>query len=350
MMFFENSARQGHESIHQFHDAATGLKAIIAIHSTALGPAGGGCRLWHYDSEEEAVTDVLRLSRGMTYKNAMAGLPMGGGKAVILADKNNPPSDEMFLAFGRFVESLGGRYVTAEDVGVSVENMRQVHLVTDYVAGLPPVEGSAGGDPSPWTAVGVFLGLRAAAQHRLGTSSLDGLRVAVQGVGKVGYDLCRQLHDAGAKLVICDVNERNVARAQADFDAEVVTPEQILVQPVDILVPCALGAILDAQSIPQIQASIVAGAANNQLATPEDGQRLRDRNILYVPDYVINGGGIISAALEYMGGKTEDDVRAQIKLIPERLTEIFVTADQQQKPTNIIADIMAESIVAAAAV
>lgn len=350
MMFFENSARQGHESIHQFHDAATGLKAIIAIHSTVLGPAGGGCRLWHYDSEEEAVTDVLRLSRGMTYKNAMAGLPMGGGKAVILADKNNPPSDEMFLAFGRFVESLGGRYVTAEDVGVSVENMRQVHLVTDYVAGLPPVEGSAGGDPSPWTAVGVFLGLRAAAQHRLGTSSLDGLRVAVQGVGKVGYDLCRQLHDAGAKLVICDVNERNVARAQADFDAEVVTPEQILVQPVDILVPCALGAILDAQSIPQIQASIVAGAANNQLATPEDGQRLRDRNILYVPDYVINGGGIISAALEYMGGKTEDDVRAQIKLIPERLTEIFVTADQQQKPTNIIADIMAESIVAAAAV
>jgi len=286
----------------------------------------------------------------MTYKNAMAGLPMGGGKAVILADENRPPSDELFLAFGRCVNSLGGRYVTAEDVGVSVDNMRQVKRVTDFVAGLPPSEGAAGGDPSPWTADGVFLGLRAAAQHRLGSASLEGLRVAVQGVGKVGYDLCRQLHEAGAKLVICDVNEQNVTRARVDFGAEVVTPEQIISRPVDILVPCALGAILDAESIPQIRASIVAGAANNQLATADDGQRLRDRNILYVPDFVINGGGIISAALEYTGGNTEEDVRAQIALIPERLTEIFVTADQQQKPTNVIADLMAERIVAAAAV
>ena len=346
-MFFENAAQLGHESIHQFHDAATGLRAIIAIHSTALGPAGGGCRLWHYHNEADALTDVLRLSRGMTYKNAMAGLPMGGGKAVIMADPENPPTDELFLAFGRCVESLGGRYVTAEDVGVTVDNMRLVKQVTDYVAGLPPHEGSAGGDPSPWTADGVFLGLRAAAQHRLGSSSLDGLRVAVQGVGKVGHDLCRQLHAAGASIVTADVNQQNLERTQSEFGAQVVSPEQILFEDVDILVPCALGAILDDQSIPEIKASIVAGAANNQLATPEDGQRLRDRNILYVPDFVINGGGIISAALEYMGNKTEDDVRAQVALIPGRLTEIFVTADQQQKPTNVVADAMAESIVAA---
>lgn len=348
-MFFENAARLGHESIHQFHDPATGLKAIIAIHSTALGPAGGGCRMWHYQDEAEALTDALRLSRGMTYKNAMAGLPMGGGKAVILADPDNPPSDDLFLAFGRCVESLGGRYVTAEDVGVSVDNMRQVKRVTDYVAGLPPQGGSAGGDPSPWTADGVFLGLQAAVQYRLGAGSLSGLRVAVQGVGKVGYDLCRQLHAAGARLVTADVKQQNAERTEADFGAQLVSAEQILFQDVDILAPCALGAVLDADSIPQIKASIVAGAANNQLATGDDGQRLRDRNILYVPDYVINGGGIISAALEYMGNKTADDVRTQIALIPARLTEIFVTADRQQKPTNVVADTMAESIVAAGA-
>jgi len=346
-MFFEHAAQLGHESIHQFHDPDTGLKAIIAIHSTALGPAGGGCRMWHYDTEAMAVTDALRLSRGMTYKNAMAGLPMGGGKAVIMADPENPPSDDLFLAFGRCVESLGGRYVTAEDVGVSVDNMRQVKQVTDYVAGLPPHHGSAGGDPSPWTADGVFLGLRAAAQHRLGSDSLDGLRIAIQGIGKVGYDLCRQLHAAGASLVTGDVNQQNVDRAQADFGAQVVSPEQILFQDVDIVAPCALGAILDAKSISHIRASIVAGAANNQLSTAEDGQRLRDRNILYVPDYVINSGGITSAALEYMGDKTADDVRAHIALIPDRLTEIFVLADQQHKPTNVVADAMAESIVAA---
>jgi leucine dehydrogenase len=303
--------------------------------------------MWRYDNEAEAVNDVLRLSRGMTYKNAMAGLPMGGGKAVILADPEFPPSDEMFLAFGRCVESLGGRYVTAEDVGVSVADMHTVKHVTDFVAGLPPTEGHAGGDPSPWTADGVFMGLQAAMQHRLGSDSLRDLKVAVQGVGKVGYDLCRQLHAAGAKLVISDVNESNLQRAQADFGAQVVTPDQILTQDVEVLMPCALGAILDEQSIPLLRAKIIAGAANNQLATPEDGQRLRDLNILYVPDYVINGGGIVSAALEYMGDKTEDDVRAQVALIPNRLSEIFTRADQLQKPTNLIADAMAESIVAA---
>ena len=349
MTFFENSENRDHESIHQFYDPKTGLKAIIAIHSTALGPAAGGCRMWQYDNEADAVRDALRLSRGMTYKNAMAGLPLGGGKAVILANPDSPPTDAMFQAFGRCVDSLGGRYITAEDVGISVDNMRLVKQVTDFVAGLPPTEGSAGGDPSPWTADGVFLGLCAAAKHRLGVDSLDKLSVAVQGVGKVGYDLCRQLHEVGASLVISDVNERNLARARVDFGARVVAPGKILFEDVDLLAPCAMGAVLDASSIPDIKASVIGGAANNQLATEQDGQRLFDRNILYAPDYVINGGGITSVSLEYMGNKTKADAHAQIALIPGRLTDIFKAADKQQTPTNVIADAMAEAIVAAAA-
>ncbi len=347
MTFFENTEYRGHESVHQFYDAKTGLKAIIAIHSTALGPAAGGCRMWHYDNEANAIRDALRLSRGMTYKNAMAGLPLGGGKAVILANPDIPPSDDLFRTFGRFVDSLGGRYITAEDVGVSVESMRLIKEVTDFVAGLPPAKGAAGGDPSPWTADGVYLGLCAAVKHRLGRDSLANLRVAVQGVGKVGYDLCRQLHAAGASLVISDVNEKHLERARTDFGAQVVTPAQILFQDADVLAPCAMGAILDERSIPDIKASIIGGAANNQLATEEDGKRLFDRRILYAPDYVINGGGIISVSLEYMGNKTEADVHAQIALIPGRLTEIFVSADKLKKPTNVIADSMAEAIVAA---
>jgi len=350
MTFFENAENRGHESIHQFYNSQTGLKAIIAIHSTALGPAAGGCRMWQYDNEANAIRDALRLSRGMTYKNAMAGLPLGGGKAVIMANPDSPPSDDLFRAFGRCVDSLGGRYITAEDVGISVDSMRLVKEVTDFVAGLPPAEGSAGGDPSPWTADGVFLGLLAAVKHRLGRDSFAKLRVAVQGVGKVGYDLCRQLHAAGASLIISDVNEKNLERARADFGARVVTPEQILFEDADVLAPCAMGAVLDANSIPNIKASVIGGAANNQLATEADGKRLFDRNILYAPDYVINGGGIISVSLEYMGDKTEADVHAQIALIPGRLKDIFVTANKLQKPTNVIADAMAEAIVAGAAV
>jgi len=349
MTFFENTEKRDHESIHQFYDPRTGLKAIIAIHSTALGPAAGGCRMWQYESEAGAIRDALRLSRGMTYKNAMAGLPLGGGKAVILANPDCPTSDELFHAFGRCVDSLGGRYITAEDVGVTVDNMRLVKQVTNFVAGLPPTQGSAGGDPSPWTADGVFLGLQAAAKHRLGANSLDKLAVAIQGVGKVGYDLCRQLHAAGASLVISDVSELNLARAQNDFGARVVAPGKILFEDVDILAPCAMGAILDEHSIPDIRATVIGGAANNQLATEQDGKRLFDRNILYAPDYVINGGGITSVSLEYMGDKTQADVHAQIALIPGRLAEIFANADKLQTPTNVIADSMAEAIVVAAA-
>jgi leucine dehydrogenase len=346
MTFFENAENREHESVHHFHDPKTGLRAIIAIHSTALGPAAGGSRMWHYDCEADATRDALRLSRGMTYKNAMAGLPLGGGKAVILADPESPPSDALFHEFGRCVDALGGRYITAEDVGVTVENMRQVKQVTDFVAGLPSTEGSAGGDPSPWTADGVFLGLCAAAKHQLDVSSVKGLRVAVQGVGKVGYDLCRQLHVAGASLVISDVNEAHLKRAQQEFGAVVVSTEQILFEDVDILAPCAMGAILNTMSIPLIKASVIGGAANNQLATEADGQRLFERGILYAPDYVINGGGIISVSLEYMGNKTANDARDQIALIPQRLADIFESSGKQRVPTNVIADAMAENIVA----
>jgi len=346
MTFFENTAHKGHESIHQFYDPKTGLKAIIAIHSTALGPAAGGCRRWQYDNEAHATWDALRLSRGMTYKNAMAGLPLGGGKAVIMGDPEHPLTDEMLLAFGRCVESLGGRYITAEDVGFSVGSMTVVNKVTDFVAGLTSEQGAAGGDPSPWTADGVLLGLKAAAGHRFGSDSLQNLRVAVQGVGKVGYDLCRRLHEEGASLVISDVNQQNLERAQADFGAQVVPTDQIIYADVDILSPCALGAILDEQSIPAIKAAIIGGAANNQLATEEDGQRVFDRNILYAPDYVINAGGITSVSLEYEGGKTVSDVQTQIALIQGRLSEMFVASEEKQIPTNVIADAMAESIVA----
>jgi leucine dehydrogenase len=346
MTFFSNPSFHGHESIHQFHDPATGLKAIIAIHSTALGPAAGGCRRWIYASEEDAITDALRLSRGMSYKNAMAGLPMGGGKGVIMAGVESAPDEALYASFGRFVDSLGGRYITAEDVGVSIDNMRTVKEVTNYVAGLPHSHGSAGGDPSPWTADGVFMGLQAAVQHRLSLESVKGLTVAVQGVGKVGYDLCRQLHAAGASLIISDVNQNNVARAHKDFGAEVVAPEQILFQHADVLAPCALGAVFNDESIPQINAKVIAGAANNQLAELRNGQQIKDRNILYVPDYVINAGGIISVSLEYMGDKTAADTKAQIDLIPERLTKLFKSADKLDQPTNVVADAMAESIIA----
>lgn len=346
MTFFDNTAMQNHESIHKFYDPKTGLKAIIAIHSTALGPAAGGCRRWIYEDEIAATRDALRLSRGMTFKNAMAGLPLGGGKAVIMADSKDAISEESLLAFGHFVESLGGRYITAEDVGMSVGSMHILKQVTDYVAGLSPEEGAAGGDPSPWTADGVFLGIKAAAKHRLGADSLAGMRVAVQGVGKVGYDLCRQLHETGASLVISDVNQQNLDRTQADFGATVVPIDQIISADVDVLSPCAMGAILNEQSIPGIQASVIAGAANNQLATREDGQRLFDQNILYAPDYVINAGGITSVSLEYEGDKTEADVHAQIALIPGRLENIFALSDKQRIPTDVIADEMAHRIVA----
>ena len=303
MAVFENVEFDSHKSVHQIHDRRSGFYAIVAIHSTALGPAAGGCRLWHYPDEDAALTDALRLSRGMTYKNAIAGLPFGGGKAVLLGQRGQQKTHDLFEAFGRFVDSLKGQYVTAEDVGVTTGDMRVVKTRTPYVSGLPQDDKSVGGDPSPWTARGVFLGIKSAVERKFGADRLIGLRVAVQGIGSVGYQLCKLLHADGAILTIADVNTPSIERLRQELPAKPVDPSDILSQNVDVLAPCALGAVLNSKSIPRIRAKAIAGAANNQLATDQDGYELSERGILYAPDYVINAGGIISIAREYLGEK-----------------------------------------------
>jgi len=345
MSVFDHPEFDQHESLHFVQDPKTGLKAIIAIHSTALGPAAGGCRRWQYANDDDALTDALRLSRGMTYKNAVAGLKFGGGKSVILAADNAPKSAQLFHAFGRQIEALGGRYITAEDVGCSVEDMRLVKEQTNYVSGLPKSGDSAGGDPSPHTALGVFLGIQSALKAKSGNDSLDGVRVAVQGVGHVGLHLCRMLHEAGATLVVSDVNGNNIKLASDELPVTVVAPAELLYSDVDVLAPCALGNILTSQTIPSIKAKIIAGAANNQLATDDDGKRLAEHDILYAPDYVINAGGIINVAHEYYGDGSEENVRADIARIPERLDAIFAEALKTGRPTNAIADELARRLV-----
>jgi len=345
MSVFDHPEFDRHEAIHFFDEPETGLRAIIAVHSTALGPGAGGCRRWTYTSDRDAITDVLRLSRGMTYKNAVAGLPFGGAKAVILANPGAPKTEDLFRALGRAVHSLGGAYVTAEDVGISVDDMRTVREETPYVSGLPKSGGGAGGDPSPWTAYGVYLGIVAATREQLGVESVDGLRVAVQGVGSVGLHLCKLLLDAGAKIVVADVNRDNLRRATGIDGVQKVSPREILYADVDILAPCALGNVLNSETIPRIRANVIAGAANNQLSTEHDGERLADRGILYAPDYVINAGGIISVAREYLGQSSEDEVRREIDRIPERLADIFQEAAKTKQPTNRIADALARRLV-----
>ena len=346
MGVFDHSEFDNHESLHFFNDPDSGLSAIIAIHSTALGPAAGGCRRWVYATDNDALTDALRLSRGMTFKNAVAGLPFGGGKAVILANDKAPKSNALMTAFGRAVASLGGRYITAEDVGMSVEDMRIVQGETEFVSGLPQSGDNAGGDPSPWTALGVFLGIEAAVQSRLDKASVKGLTVAVQGVGHVGAHLCRLLHEAGAKLVVSDVNQANLQALSDAVPARIVQPAELLFADADVLAPCALGNILTSATIPNIRAKVIAGAANNQLSTPADGERLARRGILYAPDYVINAGGIISVAHEYLGDSSEQAVRTDVEKIPHRLTKIFNQSTQTGRPTNVLADELARRIVA----
>ncbi|MEX0975564.1 MAG: Glu/Leu/Phe/Val dehydrogenase dimerization domain-containing protein [Woeseia sp.] len=348
MAAFDDPAFDDHERVIFCRDAATGLKAIIAIHSTALGPAAGGCRLWQYASDDAALHDVLRLSQGMSYKNAMAGLRFGGGKAVILKSADFSGSDALFERFGVFVEQLHGQYITAEDVGMTVKIMQTIARSTRYVSGLPKKEGMAGGDPSPKTAFGVFTGIEAAARFRLSRESVAGLTVAVQGVGNVGYNLCRYLAEAGAQLVVADMD---VARTEAvcrEFGARAVGLDEILFQKVDVVSPCALGAILNEHSIARLQAPIVAGGANNQLETRADGQRLMDAGILYAPDYVINGGGIINVACEYHGQGNDQTVMQLVAAIGPRLTRIFGEAAATGRPTNLIADEQARTIIATA--
>ena len=349
MSVFDHAEFDNHESLHFFHDEASGLKAIVAVHSTALGPGAGGTRRWVYSSDDDALNDVLRLSRGMTYKNAVAGLKFGGGKAVILGSDDAPKSPELFRAFGRFIDSLGGRYITAEDVGCSVDDMRYVREETGFVSGLPKSGSDAGGDPSPWTALGCFQGIEAAAEARLGADSVKGLRVAVQGAGgHVGLHLCRLLHEAGAELFVSEVNSDHLKQLTDELPATVVPPKELLFADVDILAPCALGNILTSTTIPKIRAKIIAGGANNQLSTPEDGKRLAERDILYAPDYVINAGGIINVAAEYYGNSSDDDVRADVGRIKDRLIEIFKQAKETGRPTNELADELARRLVAEA--
>jgi len=348
MGVFKHSEFDNHESLHYFNDKESGLQAIVAVHSTALGPAAGGTRRWVYNNDADALTDVLRLSRGMSYKNAVAGLKFGGGKAVILANDDTPKSPELFRAFGRAVGSLGGRYVTAEDVGCSVDDMRYVREETEFVSGLPQLSGDAGGDPSPWTALGCHQGIEAAVKARLGADSLQGIKVAVQGVGHVGLHLCRMLHEAGAELFISDVNGDNLKMTTDEMPATVVAPTELLFADVDVLAPCALGNILTSTTIPEIKAKIVAGAANNQLSTPADGVLLAEHGILYAPDYVINAGGIISVAAEYYDEGSEDDVRADVGRIKDRLKKLFIQAKETGRPTHELADELARTMVTAA--
>jgi leucine dehydrogenase len=341
MEIFDLREFDGHELVVFGHDSATSMRAIIAIHSTALGPAAGGCRMWPYATTTEAVADVLRLSRGMSYKNAMAELPFGGGKAVIIGDSRKAKSAELFQAFGRLVDSMSGRYITAEDVGTTTADMASVARATRFVSGLGAAPGQAGGDPGPKTALGVHLGIQAAVKFRLGRNDLKGVRVAIQGLGGVGHHLCGLLAAEGAELFVADVRPAAVQKACEQFKAHAVAVQEVLALDVDVLAPCALGGVLDAQSIPRLRARIVAGAANNQLAQGEDGTALQAAGILYAPDYVINAGGIISVAREYHRAGSEAQVIADIQAIPTRLTEIFERARRENRTTNEIADEMA---------
>lgn len=347
MGIFDHAEFDDHESLHFFNDEASGLRVIIAVHSTVLGPAAGGCRRWSYASDADALTDALRLSRGMTYKNAVASLPFGGGKAVILADDAAPKSSELFAALGRKEDSLGGSYITAEDVGVSIDDMQHVRQQTKFVFGLPQSGDSAGGDPSPWTAIGVFWGINAAVKTRLGRDSCEGLTVAVQGVGHVGGHLCKLLHEAGAKILVADVNRENLKIVSDSLPVEIISPSEILYADADVLAPCALGNILTSATIPKIKAKLIAGAANNQLSTVADGARLADREILFAPDYVINAGGIISVWHEYNGASSADQVRRDVEKIPQRLEALFRDAAESGRPTNELADELARRLIAA---
>ncbi|EKE77970.1 Glu/Leu/Phe/Val dehydrogenase dimerization domain-containing protein [Gallaecimonas xiamenensis] len=340
MAVFNHTAFDGHEQVVFCHDPETGLKAIVAIHNTNCGPAVGGCRMWNYASDDEALTDVLRLSRGMTYKNAMAGLPFGGGKSVIIGDAKTMKSEALFRAFGRFLNSLGGRYVTAEDVGTSTKDIAHIQMETDFVAGI---EGLSG-DPSPFTALGTYLGIKAAVKHKLGRDDLEGLKVAVQGLGSVGYYLCEHLHRAGAKLYVTDINEAALKKAEAELGATIVGLDEIYDQDVDVYAPCALGATVNDNTIGRIKAGIIAGCANNQLAEARHDQLLRDQGVLYAPDYVINAGGIINVSFEKDYDKAA--ATAKVEEIYATLLDIFQRADAQQKPTGIIADQMAREIIA----
>jgi leucine dehydrogenase len=344
MAVFSLSDFADHEQVVFVSDDKSGLKAIIAVHNSNLGPALGGCRMWPYASEDEAIRDVLRLSRGMTYKSAMANLKLGGGKSVIIGNPRTHKTPELVAAFARALEQLNGRYIAAEDSGTSVADMKYMTQFTQHVAGIhdkPSDEGTRSGDPSPATAYGTFIGIKAAVKERLGRDSLDGLRVAVQGVGNVGFDLARQLKEAGAQLWVTDIHREALVQAGRELGATVVAPDEIFGLDVDVFAPCALGAVLNDTTIPQLKAKIVAGAANNQLAEARHGVELMKRGILYAPDYVINAGGIIDVYHERIGFDRSALLK-HIEGIHDNLMEVFERARKEERPTGEVADAIAE--------
>ncbi|MCY8068627.1 branched-chain amino acid dehydrogenase [Bacillus haynesii] len=340
MELFRYMEQYDYEQLVFCQDKQSGLKAIIAIHDTTLGPALGGTRMWTYESEEAAIEDALRLARGMTYKNAAAGLNLGGGKTVIIGDPRKDKNEEMFRAFGRYIQGLNGRYITAEDVGTTVEDMDIIHDETDFVTGISPAFGSSG-NPSPVTAYGVYKGMKAAAKSAFGTDSLEGKTVAVQGVGNVAYNLCRHLHEEGAKLIVTDINKEAVERAVAEFGARAVDPDDIYSQECDIYAPCALGATINDDTIPQLKAKVIAGAANNQLKETRHGDQIHDMGIVYAPDYVINAGGVINVADELYGYNSERALK-KVEGIYGNIERVLEISKRDRIPTYLAADRLAE--------
>ncbi len=341
MSVYTAPAFDEHENVVFGFDRETGLRAIIAIHNTNLGPAVGGCRMWPYPDEAAALEDALRLSRGMTYKSALAGLPFGGGKSVIIGDARKDKTPALMRAMGRIVDSFAGRYVAAEDIGMTVADMDEMAKVTKHVTGTS----TTSGNPSPYTGYGVFQGIRAAVAHKLGRNDgLADVEVAIQGLGSVGFDLARRLHEAGARLRVADINSDAISRAVDEFGAVPVDTHEVHAADVDVFAPCALGAVINDQSVGELGAKIVAGSANNQLAEDRHGAELAARGILYAPDYVINAGGIIEIAHGTDFGGTHDDVAIfeHLNRIHDTLLEIFERADTEGAATNFVADQMAE--------
>ncbi|MBC2367378.1 Glu/Leu/Phe/Val dehydrogenase [Listeria booriae] len=340
-MLFERMEKYDYEQVVFCHDKVSGLKAIIAIHDTTLGPALGGCRMWPYETEEEALEDVLRLARGMTYKNAAAGLNLGGGKTVIIGDPRKDKSEAMFRALGRYVESLNGRYIIAEDVGTTVADMDMIHAETDYVTGISESYGSSG-NPSPMTALGVYSAMKRTALEAFGTDTLADKTVAVQGVGNVAYALCELLHKDGAKLVVTDINQEAVNRAVAAFGAKAVAPDEIYDVDADIFAPCALGGVLNDTTIPRLKVKAVCGSSNNQLLqTIHHGQMLADRGILYAPDYIVNAGGVINVADE-LSRYNEERAKHKIGEIYGQIGKVFDIAKENKILPAQAANRMAE--------
>ncbi|WP_226667654.1 Leu/Phe/Val dehydrogenase [Metabacillus litoralis] len=340
MEIFKYMEQYDYEQLVFCQDKQSGLKAIIAIHDTTLGPALGGTRMWTYNSEEEAIEDALRLARGMTYKNAAAGLNLGGGKTVIIGDPRKDKNEELFRAFGRYIQGLNGRYITAEDVGTTVADMDLIHEETDYVTGISPAFGSSG-NPSPVTAYGVYRGMKAAAKEAFGSDSLEGKVVAVQGVGNVAYNLCKHLHEEGAQLIVTDINKDAVRRAVEDFNAKAVEPNDIYAVECDIYAPCALGATINDVTIPQLKASVIAGAANNQLKDTQHGDLIHEMGIVYAPDYVINAGGVINVADELYGYNSERALK-KVEGIYSNIDRVIEIAKRDKIPTYKAADRLAE--------